>query len=92
MYVTLNTINGVAHLLSEFSLNHRAPSCTSTFTAISLIAFQNIHTRENQNISLPYTMYANTSNNTPLYTRATLSWYEEATQWKLGLIVTLIIN
>ena len=37
----------LTHLLSLFSLNPRAPFCTSTFIWTFLITLLNVHTREN---------------------------------------------
>ena len=57
--------------IANFSLNPIAPFCTSTFTSTFSIAFFNVHTRENQHLSLMYTRHANASNRTPSYTHVT---------------------
>ena len=68
----------LAHVLSIFSLNLRAPFYTSTFTSKLLIAFSNVHTREKQYlVYLMYIMYANASITTLFYTRVSpyVVWY-----------------
>ena len=62
-------------------LKLRAPFCTSYF----LIAFMDVHTRENKTLPM-YIMYANALNNTPSYTSypclpltLVYTWYEEST-------------
>ena len=62
----------LAHLSSNFSPNLTTPFCTSIFTSRFFKPFLNVHTRENRSLSLMYTMYANTSNNTPFYTHVSL--------------------
>ena len=61
----------LTHLLSSFSLNLRAPFCTSTFTSYFLRAFWGAHSREKQHLSVMYITCANASNNTP-YTHVDL--------------------
>ena len=63
----------LTHLLSNFSMNMRALVCTSNFNSKFLIAFLNVHTRDNGYISLMYTMYANALNNTLSYTHVSSS-------------------
>ena len=58
----------LAHLLSNFPLNLRAPFCTSTWTSWFFVCLLILHTKENLYLSLTYTMYANASNKTPSYT------------------------
>ena len=59
----------LTHLLSNFSLNLRAFFCTSNFTSKKLIAFLDVHNRENLYLSLMYIVYTNASNNAgPSYT------------------------
>ena len=55
-------------MLSNFSLNPRVTCCTSNLISTFLIAFQNVHNKEKQDLSLMYTMYLNASNNTSFYT------------------------
>ena len=55
----------VAHLLSNFSLNHTAPFCESQSISKLLMAFSNVHSRERNYLSLMYIVYANTSKKTP---------------------------
>lgn len=63
-----------AHPLLFFSLDLRALFCTSTCTSKFLIALLIVHNEGNQCFSLMYTMHANASNYTPLYTHMWSTW------------------
>ena len=62
----------LTHLLCKHSLNLKAAFCTFTFTSEFLIAFLNVHNRENKYLSFMYIMYNNASNKTPSYTHGSL--------------------
>ena len=71
------------HILSNSSLNLMA-FCTSTFTPTKLIAFLNVHTIENEYLSL-YTVCMLVPQIIPLLTLTLVyTWYEESTPRVLG--------
>ena len=58
-----------AHLLPIFSLNLKAPFCTSAFTSKILIPFLNVYTKEEEYLSVMHTMYTSPlKNKNPFYT------------------------
>ena len=72
----MNKVNWMTstHLSSKKTLTN-GPALTLKF----LIKFINLHTRENQYLSLRYIMHINASTNTPFYTHVVHMWYEEST-------------
>lgn len=66
----------LAHRQANFSLTLRPPFVHLPLLKRFLITFSNVHTKEEQDLSLAlsltYIMYADASNNTPFYTHVNL--------------------
>ena len=88
----------LAHRQANFSLTLRPPFVHLPLLKRFLITFSNVHTKEEQDLSLAlsltYIMYADASNNTPFYTHVNLyvAWRVPPPKVRLSLLIYLDVK